>query len=112
MASTNEIWLTDFGDPYPGEPAHHRPALIIGPPDTFHKHFPFAIVCPFTTTRHDLPLHLVVEGNESTGLAVTSYLQCEMIRPINTGRLVHRLGTIDHIIKAAVDEIIDTLLGR
>jgi len=35
MASTNEIWLCDFGEPYPRERASLRPALIIGPPETF-----------------------------------------------------------------------------
>lgn len=112
MASTNEIWLTDFGDPHPGEPAHHRPALIVGPSATFHREFPFVIVCPFTTTRRELPLHLEVEGSGTTGLAVTSYIQCELIHSIITDRLIHRLGTIDHTTKAAVDEIVDTLLGR
>jgi len=26
-----DIWLVDFGDPYPREPAHRRPALEVGP---------------------------------------------------------------------------------
>ena len=29
MASPNELWLTDFGAPYPGKPAHFRPALVV-----------------------------------------------------------------------------------
>ena len=41
MASVDELWLTDFGDPYPGEPASFRPALILGPPSSFGATFPY-----------------------------------------------------------------------
>jgi mRNA-degrading endonuclease toxin of MazEF toxin-antitoxin module len=41
MASVDDVWLVDFGDAYPGEPASHRPALILGPPETFGTSFPF-----------------------------------------------------------------------
>ena len=44
MASIDDLWLVDFGEPYPGEPAAHRPALVIGPPETFGPAFPFVIV--------------------------------------------------------------------
>lgn len=111
MASVDELWLVDFGDPYPGEPAAHRPALVIGPPDTFGPTFPFVIVTPLTTTRRGLSLHIEVEANGDTGLDETSYIQCELIRSINRNRLVHRLGGIDSDVGAQVTDIIKTLLN-
>jgi mRNA-degrading endonuclease toxin of MazEF toxin-antitoxin module len=51
MASIDEVLLVDVGDPFPGEPAHHRPALILGPLESFGPDFPFVIVCPLTTRR-------------------------------------------------------------
>lgn len=111
MASVDELWLVDFGDPYPGEPAAHRPALVIGPPDTFGPTFPFVIVTPLTTTRRGLSLHIEVEANADTGLDETSYIQCELIRSINRTRLVHRLGSIDSDVGAQVTDIIKTLLN-
>ncbi len=31
MASVDDLWLVDFGEPYPGEPGSYRPALVLGP---------------------------------------------------------------------------------
>lgn len=111
MASIDNLWLTDFGDPYPGEPAQHRPSLILGPPDTFGPLFPFVIVAPITTTHRGLSLHVELEGTEATGLDRTSYVQCELLRSVNRDRLVHRIGAIDPESSSAVADIVRTLLN-
>lgn len=111
MASPNEIWLTDFGDPHPGEPAHHRPALILGPPDYFGPDFPFTIVAPLTTTQRGLSLHVEIEPTPSSGLDHTSYVQCELLRSINKTRLIHQLGSINPDTNTKVRTIAATLLG-
>ena len=110
MASVDDLWLVDFGEPYPGEPAAHRPALVIGPPETFGPGFPFVIVAPLTTTQRGLSLHVEVEASADTGVDETSYVQCELIRSINRKRLVHLLGTIDPEASSKVATIIKTLL--
>ena len=112
MASVDDLWLVDFGEPYPGEPAAHRPALIIGPPDTFGPGFPFVIVVPLTTARRGLSLHVEVETSVDTGLDTTSYIQCELIRSINHNRLIHRLGAIEPDVSNQVSTIIKTLLNH
>ncbi len=111
MASIDDLWLVDVG-PSPGEPAHHRPALVLGPPASFGTGFPFVLLCPLTTTRRGLSLHVEVEATESTGLDEVSYVQCELFRSVNRRRLVHRLGAIDASTSTQVAEIVDTLLGR
>ncbi len=111
MASVDDIWLVDFGDPYPGEPASHRPALVLGPPESFGVGFPFVIVAPLTTTPRGLSLHIEVEASTDSGLEVTSYVQCELIRSINRNRLVHRLGAIDPEESNRVAMITRTLLN-
>ncbi|MCP3973602.1 MAG: type II toxin-antitoxin system PemK/MazF family toxin [bacterium] len=111
MASVDDIWLVDFGDPYPGEPASHRPALIVGPPETFGPTFPFVIVTPLTTVHRGLSLHVEVEASADTGLDVTSHVQCELIRSINRNRLIHRLGSIDLEVSDQVSTIVKTLLN-
>ena len=110
MASVDDLWLTDFGVPYPGEPAMHRPALVVGPAPTFGPGFPYAIVVPLTTTRHGLSLHVEVEASLDTGLDTTSYAQCELIRSVNRNRLVHRLGAVDSAVSDQVRAIVRTLL--
>ena len=70
MASVDDLWLVDFGTPFPGEPASHRPALVVGPPETFGPSFPFVIVTPLTTTHRGLSLHVEVEAYVYTGRKV------------------------------------------
>lgn len=111
MASIDDLWLVDFGEPYPGEPALHRPALVLGPPETFGPDFPFAIVTPLTTTRRGLSLHVEVEPTAQTGLDEVSYIQCELLRSINRRRLVHRLGIIGSDVHRQVSSVVRTLLN-
>ena len=92
-------------------PAAHRPALILGPPDTFGPGFPFVIVVPLTTARRGLSLHVEVEAGADTGLDTTSYIQCELIRSINRNRLIHRLGSVDSATSREVSSIVRTLLS-
>ena len=112
MASVDDLWLVDFGEPYPGEAAAHRPALILGPPDTFGPGFPFVIVVPLTTARRGLSLHVEVEAGADTGLDTTSYIQCELIRSINHNRLAVRLGAVAPDTSNRVSTVIKTLLNH
>ena len=111
MASIDDLWLVDFGEPYPGEPAAHRPALVLGPPDTFGPGFPFVIVTTLTTTRRGLSLHIELEPTNENGLDETSYIQCELLRSINRKRLMHQLGIIDVDTSFRVASIVKTLLN-
>ncbi len=112
MASVDDLWLVDFGQPFPAEPAHHRPALVIGPPDTFGQDFPVIIVCPLMTTRRGLALHVEIEPTDTTGLDDTSYVQCELLRSVNRRRLVTRLGSIDASSSRHIADILKTLLNH
>ena len=112
MPSVDDLWLVDFGVPHPGEPAAHRPALIVGPPDTFGPGFPFVIVVPLTTAHRGLSLHVEVEAGADTGLDTTSYIQCELIRSINRNRLVLRLGAVGPDTSNQVSTVIKTLLNH
>ncbi len=111
MASIDDLWLVDFGEPYPGEPAAQRPALVVGPPESFGRGFPFVIVTPLTTVQRGLSLHVEVEPGVGTGLDSISYIQCELIRSINRRRLVHRLGAVDPHTSGRVASVIKTLLS-
>lgn len=112
MASVDDLWLVDFGARYPAEPAFRRPALVVGPPETFGPGFPFIVVAPLTTVRRELSLHIEVEATASSGLDEASYIQCELIRSVNHDRLVHRLGVIDSETARRARTIIKTLLNH
>mgnify|MGYP001823170681 CR=1 FL=1 len=111
MASVGDIWLVDFGEPYPGEPAAHRPALVVGPPEAFGPTFPFVILAPLTSTNRGLALHVEVDAGAESGLDITSYVQCELIRSVNRKRLIHRLGAVDPETSNQVATVIKTLLN-
>jgi mRNA interferase MazF len=112
MASIDDLWLVDFGSPYPGEPAALRPALVVGPPEAFGSGFPFVVVVPLTTARRGLSLHVEVEASAATGLDRSSYAQCELIRSISRSRLVHRLGAVDAETSHRVTAVVRVLLGH
>ena len=112
MASVDELWLADFGTPYHSEPGGRRPALVLGPPDIFGTESPIAIVAPLTTTYPVLDLHVEVSANQQTGLRATSYVQCELLRSVNSARLSHRLGVIDVETSWLVSEVVKTLLNH
>lgn len=112
MASTGELWLVDFGEPHPGQPASFRPALILGPPDTFGDAFPFVMLAPLTTSARRLEIHVKVEPTPRTGLDETSFVQCELLRSVSRRRLVHRLGSVDGEVAHRVTAIIKTLLNH
>ena len=112
MVSADDLWLVDFGEPFPGEPANLRPALVLGPPDTFGTTFPFAIVAPLTTTGRGLSIHVEVEPSEATGLHETSYVQCELIRSVNKRRLVHQLGSVPPEVSRDVTGVVRALLNH
>ena len=111
MASPDEIWLTDCGDPFPGEPAHRRPALVVAPGEDFGPDVPFVFVVPLTTARRQLSVHVEVESSAETGLDQISYAQCELMRSIGRRRLVHRLGVVDRTTRRTLDDVLATLLG-
>ena len=112
MASIDDLWLVDFGDPHPGEPAARRPALVVGPPEIFGPDFPFVIVVPQTAAQRGLSLHVEIEPGADTGLDETSYAQCELIRSVIRRRLVHRLGQIGPDTSYQVTSVVKTLLNH
>lgn len=110
-ASTDEVWLVDFGDQFPGEPAHHRPAVIIGPDPMFEAAIPQVILVPITTRRRDLPNHIEVDASGRSGLDDVSYAQCELLCSVGRRRLVHRLGVIAPAEAAGIRFVVVALLG-
>lgn len=112
MASVDELWLVDFGEPQPGEPASVRPALVLGPPDYFGADFPFTIVAPLTTAERRISLHVEIDATEETGLDDTSYIQCELLRSVHQRRLLHRLGRPPLEVSQRAHDTVRILLGH
>ncbi len=110
MALPDEIWLVDFGDPFPGEPANRRPAVIVGPSRLFGDGLPFAIVVPLTTKRRGISFHIEIEPDAATGLDIVSYAQCELLRSISIRRLSQTIGRISLSTSKEVETVIKRVL--
>lgn len=110
MASIDEIWVVDFGDPYPSEPALCRPAVVVGPPERFGPVFPVVFVVPFTSTDRGLSLHIEVLPSPDNGLQVRSFAQPELLRSVSRQRLIARKGTLDPASSDRVRDVVSILL--
>ena len=84
---------------------------MLGPPEVFGPQFPSVIVAPMPTPYRGLSLQVETEATPQTGLDAASHVQCELIRSLNHGRLVHRLGGINPETSRHVAAITETLLS-
>lgn len=111
MAATGDLWIVDFGDPYPSEPGLFRPALIVGPIPKLGPRFPNVFVVPLTTTFRGLDFHIEFETSKANGLSATSYAQCELLRSVSKIRLVNQIGVAELEPSLAVDRMVRYFLG-
>lgn len=108
--SRGEVWLVDLNPVKGHEQAGRRPALVISV-DIFNQGAAeLAVVLPITAQNKHIPLHVPLEPPEG-GLQKTSYVKCEDIRSISTGRLVARLGTVTSAKLTLIEDRIRILLG-
>lgn len=112
MASVDEVWIVDFGEPFPGEPAQQRPSVVVGPTPEWNGLLPYVIVVPLTTIGRHMPeLHVKIEPDEDNRLDAVSYAQCELLRSVSERRLIHQVGTVDPMTSGHVEAVIRDLLG-
>lgn len=105
-----DIYLADLGDPVGHEQAIVRPVLIVSAQPWLDARPPVVAVIPLTRTRRESPTHVEVEPGAS-GLAATSYINCEDLRAISPARLQKRFGTADDVVMMRVEVITRRLLG-
>lgn len=94
MPARGEIWLANFSPTQGHEQAGTRPALIVSANALNNGPAELVVVLPLTTRDRRVPLHVAIEPPNG-GLREPSFIMCEMIRSISTGRLIRVLGTVD-----------------
>jgi mRNA interferase MazF len=107
-----EIYLTTLDPTVGHEIRKTRPALVIQN-DTSNRYSATTIVAPITSkVRLPLsPLHVLLPAKASTGLDVPSVAVFTQIRAVDRRRLIKRLGEIDALTIAEVDQAIQIALG-
>lgn len=104
-----EVWMVDL-DPVRGhEQAGRRPALVVSVDALNQSAAELAIVLPVTSRDKRIRSHVRMAAGEG-GLRTTSYVKCEDIRSISTGRMDRRLGTATTPTMDAVDDRLRILL--
>ncbi|HLE63706.1 MAG TPA: type II toxin-antitoxin system PemK/MazF family toxin [Pyrinomonadaceae bacterium] len=110
QASRGEIWLVGL-DPTKGrEQAGMRPALVVSVDLFNHGAAELLVVIPITSKAKGIPLHVEIKPPEG-GLTMTSFVKCEDVRSISTGRLVTRLGKVSTQTIDMVEDRLRVLLG-
>ena len=106
-----EIYVTAL-DPTLGREIQKTRALIIQN-DIANRLSEIAIVAPITSTaRFPLnPVHVLLPGDQHTGLAVTSVALFNQLRAVDRIRLVKRSGSVSDETLEQVDEAIKLSLG-
>jgi len=103
-----DVRSVDFGaDPEHPEQAFCRPALIVSDDRLHHPNLRIVIVVPGTSTIRPVPLHIVVEPDDGTGLGAVAAFQVEQVRAVS----VVRLGRLDPASRYAIDEILRNALS-
>lgn len=88
-----EVWRVDF-EPVKGhEQGRTRPALIISNNILNQSSGEMVTVVPITTKARKLRSYLPVDPPEG-GLPQTSFIICDQVRSISTGRLSRRYGKV------------------
>jgi mRNA interferase MazF len=94
VPARGEIWLTNFNPTQGHEQAGTRPALIVSANALNNGPAGLVVVLPLTTRDRRVPLRVPIEPPDG-GVRELSFIMCEMIRSISTGRLIRLFGTVD-----------------
>ena len=107
-----EIYLTALDPAVGHEIQKTRPALVIQN-DTSNRYSAVTMVAPITSTvRLPLsPLHVLLPADPSTGLTVASVAVFNQIRAVDRKRLIKKMGEVDALVLAQVDEAIKAAFG-
>jgi mRNA interferase MazF len=105
-----EVWLTDLGIPRGLEQGRARPALVIS--EAAINEAPSALVTlvPVTSRYRAVSGHVAVVP-PSGGVNRPSWILCDQIRTVTQERLHRRLGTLDRLTLAEVENWLRVFLG-
>ena len=108
--SRGDIWDLDFNPIQGREQAGYRPGLIVSA-DLFNQGpAELVVAVPLTRSERRVRWHVPVTPPEG-GLTATSYIQCENVRSLSSGRLNRFRGRVSPDTLAEVEDRLRILLG-
>ena len=108
--SRGDVWLANF-DPTKGrEQAGVRPCLIVSVDPFNHGPLDLVIAVPITSTQRGWPTHVEIKPSDG-GLKTRSFIKCEDVRSMSSGRLIKRMGEVSQPTLAAVADRLRIVMG-
>jgi mRNA interferase MazF len=107
-----EIWLSEFGIPYGGEPGFTRPVLIVQDDGFNESRLKTIVVLPLTTNLRlaDAPGNVLLQKKDS-GLADDSVIITVQLFAIDRGRFKEKLSKVSKPIMEQVEIGMKLVLG-
>lgn len=104
-----EVWRIDLETVRGHEQGGQRPAVVVSA-NTFNAGpAGLIVICPLTTRERRIRLHVPVDPPEG-GLRMRSFVLCDQVRTVSRDRLTLRLGMLQAISLAAIEERLRILL--
>ncbi len=107
--SRGDVWLVDLEPTRGHEQGGQRPALVVSTNLFNFGPAELVIVLPITTRAKGIPFHVEVNPPEA-GLRERSFIKCEDVRSMSTGRLYRQWGAVSAETMAAVEDRLRILL--
>ena len=105
-----ELWLVALGAGRPGEPAKHRPAVVVSVDEVLAGvESELVVVVPISSSRSPSPLRPRVTAPE--GVEVDSVAVCRGVRGITKSRLIRPLGRLTPETMREVERSLGMILG-
>ncbi|GAB96222.1 mRNA interferase MazF [Kineosphaera limosa] len=109
MIWRGEVYYVDLGQPIGHEPAFRRPAVVVSVDILNNGPGGLVVVVPITSTSYGLRSHVELEPG-SSGLDHTSFARCDQLRVLSTQRLSGRIGMLEPVAMATVDQALRFVL--
>ncbi len=104
-----EVWRVDLETVRGHEQGGQRPAVVVSAGTFNAGPSGLIVICPLTTRERRIRFHVPVEPPDG-GLRVRSFVLCDQIRTVSTDRLTLRLGMLQAVSLAAIEERLRILL--
>lgn len=105
-----QLWLVALGAGRAGEPAKHRPAVVVSVNEILAGvESELIVVVPVSSSRASTPLRPRV--NSSEGVDVDSVAVCRAVCGVTRSRLIGPLGALETDTMRAVERALGLILG-
>ena len=106
-----DLVTVDFGTPIASEAGFVRPAIVVTADAFLRFRSSTVFAVPLTTTRRVFPSHVLIEPDETNGLAEQSYALVEQLRAVSVERCAPADGNVGPVVSRQILDVIAMITG-